>query len=96
MVYSRIFYFLKDGDPISVPIKLVRFIIAGSNTTFTFYGSLFLPRTNYSVPLLKNWIDYEPAFLSPVVCNTWKAILKQDIPQRISFHLSDCINARLI
>lgn len=48
MLYTRVFCFLHNGDLVYVKVELVRFIYVASGKTFTFYGSLFLPRTKYS------------------------------------------------
>jgi len=97
MLYSRIFHFYINGDLISVPVEIIRFIFAGSNKTFSFYGSLLLPRTTYSVPLLKNWINSKPAFLSPEVCNRWySAVTNNDDTLHFSPNISDYINEHLL
>lgn len=47
MLYERVFHFLRGGVLLTIKIEMVRFIYVNSRRTFTFYGSLFLPRTSY-------------------------------------------------
>ena len=47
MLYIRTFHFLSGGVLLTVKVEMVRFIYVNSNRTFTFYSSLFLPRTSY-------------------------------------------------
>lgn len=48
MLYKRVFHFLRGGTLLSITIEMVRFIYVNSGRTFTFYGSLFLPRIRYA------------------------------------------------
>lgn len=43
ILYRKTFRFFLSGQMISVDVEIVRFIYAGTNRTFTFYGSFFLP-----------------------------------------------------
>lgn len=47
MLYERGFHFLRDGVLLTIKVEMVRFIYVNSRRTFTFYGSMFLPRTSY-------------------------------------------------
>lgn len=47
MLYERGFHFLRGGVLLTIKVEMVRFIYVNSRRTFTFYGSLFLPRTSY-------------------------------------------------
>ena len=47
MLYERTFHFLRGGILLTVKVEMVRFIHVDSGRTFTFYSSLFLPRTSY-------------------------------------------------
>ena len=48
MLYERTFHFLRGGVLFTIKVEMVRFIYVNSRRTFTFYGSLFLPRTSYA------------------------------------------------
>lgn len=48
LLYRRTFYFLHNGCYLSVQIEIVRFRYAGTNSTFTFYGNLFLAFSRFS------------------------------------------------
>lgn len=48
MLYKRVFHFLRGGVLLDVTVEMVLFIYVNSGRTFTFYGTLFLPRTKYS------------------------------------------------
>jgi len=45
MLYKRTFFFFSGGRYISVEIEIVRFRFAGTNNTFTYYGTLFCAYT---------------------------------------------------
>lgn len=47
-LYTRTFFFYSNGRSLSVEIQIVRFIYAGTNLTFTFYGSLFSAFSHFS------------------------------------------------
>lgn len=72
LIYSRTIHFLRNGADITCVIRIVRFIFAGTNSSFTFYGSLILPRTHFSFPMLRDWIRQTPPLLSPTVIRRWK------------------------
>lgn len=80
----RAISFLINGNEVAVIITVVRFVYARSTTTFTFYGSLLLPRTHYSFPLLKRWIGMRPAMLSQDVENRWISFMAYPDFRRIS------------
>lgn len=48
MLYPRTFYFYRNGCVFSVRVKIIRFRFAGTNRTFTFYGSLFRSFSRFS------------------------------------------------
>ena len=48
ILYRRTFCFFNFGQTFPVTLEIVRFIYAGTNKTFTFYGSLFLPFSHFS------------------------------------------------
>lgn len=48
MLYKRTFYFFRNGIHFSVEVEIVRFRFAGTNRTFTFYGSLFCSFSHFS------------------------------------------------
>lgn len=56
ILYKRTFRFFKDGQVISVELEIVRFIYAGTNSTFTFYSSFFLPFSRFSIGFMKQAI----------------------------------------
>ncbi len=53
LIYRRTFYFLRDGVYFSVQIEIVRFKYAGTNSTFTFYGDLFLALSRFSAQFVR-------------------------------------------
>ena len=73
LIYTRTIHFLRQGSDVTCLIRIVRFIIAGTNKSFTFYGSFILPRTHYSLPMLWAWIRQTPPLLSPTVIRRWKS-----------------------
>lgn len=52
VLYTRTYFFYVNGSQLSVDVTIVRFIYAGTNGTFTFYGSLFSAFTAYSLSFL--------------------------------------------
>ena len=54
MLYRRTFRFLRGGRLVSVTVEIVRFIHARTRRTFTFYGSLFLPRVRYPLEFVRS------------------------------------------
>ena len=57
MLYERTFHFLRGGILLTVKVEMVRFIHVNSNRTFTFYSSLFLPRTSYAREFIRTAIS---------------------------------------
>ena len=53
ILYKRTFRFFKNGQAIPVDLEIVRFIYAGTNSTFTFYGSLFLPFFRFPITFME-------------------------------------------
>lgn len=84
-LYKRQILCLLNEDDVSVTIRIVRFLIAGTSETFTFYGSILLPRTAFSFPILAEWIHRKPAILSPHIVHRWADIVSRgEDPSRIS------------
>lgn len=52
LLYRRTFFFFRNGSSFSVQVELVRFRFAGTNRTFTFYGSLFCAFSHFSKELI--------------------------------------------
>ncbi len=57
LLYRRTFYFQRDGVYFSVQIEIVRFKYAGTNTTFTFYGDLFLAFSRFSSQFVRQAVS---------------------------------------
>ena len=65
MLYKRTFYFYLYGRHISVEVEIVRFRFAGTNVTFTFYGTLFCAYTHFSTQFIKQAVSSSDELLSP-------------------------------
>lgn len=57
LLYRRTFYFFLNGRYISAQIEIVRFRHAGTNRTFTFYGTLFCPYSHFSSDFIKQAVS---------------------------------------
>ena len=57
LLYRRTFYFLRHGVYFSVQIEIVRFKYAGTNSTFTFYGDLFLAFSRFSSQFVRQAVS---------------------------------------
>jgi len=79
MLYKRTFYFFLNGRYISIEIEIVRFRYAGTNTTFTFYGTLFCAYSHFSAQFIKHAVFSSDELFSPSALtvsvktlNSWK------------------------
>ena len=60
MLSKRKFTFYREGIAIQIEIEIVRFIFAGTNRTFTFYGTLFYQFYRFSLEFIRAAVrDYE-------------------------------------
>ena len=79
MLYERVFHFLRGGILLDVRVEIVRFIYVDSGRTFTFYGSLFLPRIRYAGEFVSMSISSSGSesrsFLSMETLRRWKKAL---------------------
>lgn len=86
MLYKRVFHFLRGGTLLSITIEMVRFIYVNSGRTFTFYGSLFLPRIRYARESISMAIASSESgarsFLSIDTLQRWKKALDQIPPTK--------------
>ena len=64
MLYKRTFYFSLNGRNVSVEVEIVRFRYVGTNSTFTFYGSLFCAYSHFSVEFIKEAVSSSGELLS--------------------------------
>lgn len=83
MLYRRTFYFYLNGRHISVRIEIIRFRYAGTNTTFTFYGTLFCACSHFSAEFIKQAVSSSDELLSPSALtvsvktlNCWKGWIR--------------------
>lgn len=53
MLCPRTFHFIHGGHPVLARVCLVRFRFTGTNRTFTFYGSLFVPFSHFSLAFIR-------------------------------------------
>lgn len=53
ILYRKTFRFFLNGQIISLDLEIVRFIYAGTNRTFTFYGSFFLPFFHFTKEFMR-------------------------------------------
>lgn len=88
-LYKRTFFFYKNGCSFSIQISVVRFIYAGTNRTFTFYGSLFSAFSHFSREFIqqavqeKNIRDSFPALtVSAETLRTWCSLPDFRFPPR--------------
>lgn len=76
MLYERVFHFLRGGVLLTIRVEMVRFIYVGSRRTFTFYGSLFLPRIRYAresiLAAVSSSGSQSLSFLTRDVLRRWK------------------------
>ena len=47
-LYKRTICFQRDGMKLPVTIEIVRFIVAGTSKTFTFYGNILIPYLRFA------------------------------------------------
>ena len=59
MLCPRTFHFFHGGHHVLVQVCLVRFRFSGTNRTFTFYGSLFLPFSRFSLAFIRQAVSEE-------------------------------------
>lgn len=80
----RTFYFYVKGTPVRVRVKILRFRYAGTNRTFTFYGSLFCAFSSFSRALMEEAVAQDKVRLllgdlctlfSPETLSRWKSLL---------------------
>lgn len=86
-LYRRVFRFFLHGSLVCVEVELVRFLYAGTNRSFTYYGSLFLPYTSFAKELISSALSdgAEEAFLvSSDTIRRWKRSLPS--PRRTTEH----------
>lgn len=86
-LYHRVFRFFLHGCLVCVEVSLVRFLYAGTNRSFTYYGSLFLPYTSFARDLILSALSdgAEEAFLvSSDTIHCWKQSLPS--PRRTMEH----------
>ncbi len=57
VLYTRTYFFYVNGIQLSVEVTIVRFIYAGTGSTFTFYGSLFSAFTAYSLGFIQTAVS---------------------------------------
>lgn len=89
-LYTRTFFFYRNGLSFSVEIQIVRFVYAGTNKTFTFYGTLFSAFSHFSREFIrqavreKNSPDSFPALtVSIETLAAWEALSDFRFPPRI-------------
>lgn len=89
-LYTRTFFFYRNGCPFSVVIQIVRFIYAGTSQTFTFYGSLFSAFSHFSREFIqqavyeKNSLDSFPALsVSSETLEIWAGLPDFRFPPRV-------------
>lgn len=84
ILHRRTFYFNVKDTIVAVSVEIVRFRVAHTNLTFTFYGSLFLPYTSHSRQLISNVVD-NPTCGTALLFDTatvqgWTALIKTHNP----------------
>lgn len=84
MLCKRVFHFLRGGVLLTVEVEMVRFIYVNTGRTFTFYGTLFLPRTRYSKEFIRAAISLPGSESSLCVSadtvRRWKKAYAPSIP----------------
>lgn len=84
MLYKRVFHFLHRGILQTVKVEMVRFIYVNSGRTFTFYGTLFLPRIRYARDFIRKAIfssESKPRFFFSVkTILRWKKAYDMSLP----------------
>ncbi|MEE1042160.1 MAG: hypothetical protein U0L10_15845 [Lachnospiraceae bacterium] len=84
MLYERTFHFLRGGILLTVKVEMVRFIHVNSNRTFTFYSSLFLPRTSYAREFIRTAISSPSSearfFVSAGTLRHWESTCSSFFP----------------
>lgn len=85
ILHKRKFIFIVDGERVTVCVEIVRFRIAGTNRTMTFYGTMFLPYKSYSTLFVKLAINNpnEPPFeqISLRTIKKWTRDIKPHNPE---------------
>lgn len=78
----RTFYFFVQGSLIYVRVKILRFRFAGTNRTFTFYGSLFCAFSRFSRDFMAQAVAQAgflfsalSTLLSPKTLSRWASLL---------------------
>ena len=84
MLYIRTFHFLSGGVLLTVKVEMVRFIYVNSSRTFTFYSSLFLPRTSYAREFIRTAISSPSSearfFVSAGTLRHWESTCSSFFP----------------
>ena len=84
MLYERTFHFLRGGVLLTIRVELVRFIYVNSRRTFTFYSSLFLPRTSYTREFIRTAISSPSSeagfFVSTCTLRRWESAYTSFFP----------------
>ena len=52
-LYKRSICFQRDGMKLPVTIEIIRFIVAGTSKTFTFYGNILIPYLRFAREFIK-------------------------------------------
>ena len=66
LLYQRTFYFFQNGKLLSVRVELVRFRYAGTNRTFTFYGTLFCAYSHFAAEFIRRAVSESHIDDSPI------------------------------
>jgi len=84
MLYERVFHFLHSGILLTIKVEMVRFIHVDSGRTFTFYSSLFLPRTSYIREFIRTAISSPSSearfFVSAGTLRRWESAFASFFP----------------
>lgn len=65
MLCPRTFHFFHAGQHLLLPLCLVRFRFTGTNRTFTFYGSLFIPFSRFSLDFIRQAVSEARSLCGP-------------------------------
>lgn len=88
----RTFYFFVQGSLIYVQVQILRFRFAGTNRTFTFYGSLFCAFSRFSRNFMAQAVAQADllfselsTLLSPKTLSRWESLLSA-VPAPVASH----------